>query len=206
MTTDQFAPYRPLLAKELQRAVGGVARSHVALLRQQIESPAGGGALTPALLCLLTADALGAQPEAATPAAAALALLAQMRTVFTDLPEDKDLVREWGLPRALNAGDAFYALAQDALLRSGLSAERRIEALAWLDQASQGFSSALYDRSVVQSHGAVLAAAVALGALSAGADDATIAALSRPGSANGSLGEAGRRIAEAVKLAETAWQ
>jgi hypothetical protein len=191
MTADLFEPYRPILLSELRRVMEGVTLQHGAVLRQQAPTNAGEHsddiALMPALLCLLTCETFGGQTEDALPAAVSLAFLARMADVFkgiagADSGTDGTLMRSWGMPRALNGGDAFFALAQASLLdgkRGGLDPDRRFAAVGILDRASRALSEKLYGRSVTKSGagGGLFAAATALGALWSGADDATVDAL-----------------------------
>jgi geranylgeranyl diphosphate synthase type I len=75
-------------------------------------------------LCLLSCEASGGTWSRALPAAAALELLHNFSLIHDDI-EDGDPVRRgrptlwavWGIPQAINAGDALYALAHLTLLR-----------------------------------------------------------------------------------------
>ena len=109
MTTDPFADYRS--------ALDGGASRHAGLL------------------CLLAADALGAQPGAAEPAAVALSLLDAMGVTFVELDAADAPLGRYGMPRSLNAGDGFYALAQSALLHAvdAGEPEQRLAAIDLLD-------------------------------------------------------------------------
>ena len=76
------------------------------------------------VFCLLACEACGGSWKQAIPAAAAVELLHNFSLIHDDI-EDGDRTRRgrptvwslWGLPQALNAGDALYALAHLALLR-----------------------------------------------------------------------------------------
>jgi geranylgeranyl diphosphate synthase, type II len=78
---------------------------------------AGGGKRVRPVLCLATAEAAGADPEAALPAAAALELVHSFSLVHDDLPAlDNDELRR-GRPSTWAAyGEAVAVLAGDALL------------------------------------------------------------------------------------------
>ena len=78
---------------------------------------AGGGKRIRPVLCLATAEAAGAEPEAALPAAAALELVHNFSLVHDDLPAlDNDELRR-GRPSTWAAyGEAVAVLAGDALL------------------------------------------------------------------------------------------
>ena len=84
------------------------------------------------VLCLLTCEACRGEWEQALPAAAAIELLHNFSLVHDDI-EDQDETRRgrpvvwtlWGEAQGINAGDAFFALAQLSLLdlsRQGLPA------------------------------------------------------------------------------------
>lgn len=76
------------------------------------------------LLCLLACEACAGDPQQAYPAAAALELLHNFSLVHDDI-EDGDRTRRgrgtlwalWGMPKAINAGDALFAIAQLTILR-----------------------------------------------------------------------------------------
>ena len=82
---------------------------------------AGGGKRIRPVLCLATAEAAGAEPEAALPAAAALELVHNFSLVHDDLPAlDNDELRR-GRPSTWAAyGEAVAVLAGDALLAEAL--------------------------------------------------------------------------------------
>jgi geranylgeranyl diphosphate synthase type II len=82
---------------------------------------AGGGKRVRPMLCLATAEAAGAEPEAALPAAAALELVHNFSLVHDDLPAlDDDELRR-GRPSTWAAyGEAVAILAGDALLAEAL--------------------------------------------------------------------------------------
>ena len=82
---------------------------------------AGGGKRVRPVLCLATAEAAGAEPDAALPAAAALELVHNFSLVHDDLPAlDDDELRR-GRPSTWAAyGEAVAILAGDALLAEAL--------------------------------------------------------------------------------------
>jgi len=82
---------------------------------------AGGGKRVRPVLCLATAEAAGAEPEAPLPAAAALELVHNFSLVHDDLPAlDDDELRR-GRPSTWSAyGEAVAILAGDALLAEAL--------------------------------------------------------------------------------------
>ena len=131
-TADTFAAYRPALEAALTRTLDSLSTSHVVLLTHQLES---GASRDAGLLCLLAADALGVAPGAAEPAAVALSLLDAMAVTFAGLDEQGAPLSRYGMPRSLNAGDGFYALAQSALLHATDAGEagQRMAAVDLLD-------------------------------------------------------------------------
>lgn len=132
MTSDPFAPYRPALEAALTRAIDSLSTSHAVLLSHQVET---GASREPGLLCLLAADALGAPASTAEPAAVALSLLDAMAATFGGLDDEGAALARYGMPRSLNAGDGFYALAQSALLHTADNGEpgQRLAAIDLLD-------------------------------------------------------------------------
>jgi hypothetical protein len=184
VTADPFAGLRAMLMAELRFRVESVSETHGELLRRHVARLDGEHPevdISSALLCLLTAEALGAPPEDALPAATSLALMSLMADVMAGLSREErgSLWREWGMPRALNAGDAFYALAQDTLLRSPAFAadpDRGLEAMNQLDLAARAHSEALYAPGAdgAGPRAMVLSCAAALGALSVNAQPLAI--------------------------------
>jgi hypothetical protein len=161
----------------------------------------------PGLLCLFTADAIAGRHEAALPAATALALLSTMVDVFGAIGETAEadgLVHTWGMPRTLNAGDACFALAQETLLKAhGLDAERRLKAISLLDDAARAVSESMHERATQKGsagRAAIISAAMALGALSAGAAQSTIDNISNQlsGGANGLRPDIADRLKQAA--------
>jgi geranylgeranyl diphosphate synthase, type II len=82
---------------------------------------AGGGKRVRPVLCLATAEAAGAEPEAALPAAAALELVHSFSLVHDDLPAlDNDKLRRGRSSTWAEHGEAVAILAGDALLAEAL--------------------------------------------------------------------------------------
>jgi geranylgeranyl diphosphate synthase type I len=76
------------------------------------------------LLVLLSAHAAGGSWEAALPAAAAVELVHNFSLIHDDIEDNSPLRRGrktvwtiWGVPQAINVGDALYSLAHLAILR-----------------------------------------------------------------------------------------
>ncbi|MCS7060806.1 MAG: polyprenyl synthetase family protein [Anaerolineae bacterium] len=96
------------------------------------------------MLTLLCCEATGGNRAQALPAAAAIELLHNFSLIHDDI-EDRDELRRgrptlwkiWGEAKAINAGDAMFALAHIALenaLEQGIEAERVLRALRVFDQ------------------------------------------------------------------------
>src|SRR5256714_2970722 len=117
MTTPEellelIEPYLEDLA--LTPELGGVEAS----LRYSL---AGGGKRVRPLLCLATAEAAGAEPESALPAAAALELVHSFSLVHDDLPAlDDDKLRRGRASTWAEFGEEVGILAGDALLAEAL--------------------------------------------------------------------------------------
>jgi geranylgeranyl diphosphate synthase, type II len=91
------------------------------LERSMRYSLAGGGKRVRPLLCLATAEAAGAEPEAALPAAAALELVHNFSLVHDDLPAlDDDRLRRGRASTWAEFGEGVGILAGDALLAEAL--------------------------------------------------------------------------------------
>jgi hypothetical protein len=184
MTADLFADYRPALDAAITRALDSLSASHVVLLTHKLED---GTARDAGLLCLLAADALGAQPGTAEPGAVALTLLEAMGATFEGLAQDGAPLSRYGMPRSLNAGDGFYALAQSALLHATdmADADTQLAAVKLLDATSRAYADELHARlqaDYAPKAPVLTPAALAFAALAAGAATDAVAAL-----ANGDL-------------------
>ncbi|HMM41354.1 MAG TPA: polyprenyl synthetase family protein [Thermomicrobiales bacterium] len=77
------------------------------------------------LLCMLTNEAAGGDPADAMPMAAGIELLHNFTLIHDDIQDHSPLRRHrptawsiWGVAQAINAGDAMFAVAHLALLRS----------------------------------------------------------------------------------------
>ncbi len=154
---------------------------------------AGGKRLRPALV-LAAAEALGAAPATALPAAVAIELVHTFSLVHDDLPilDDDDLRRGratthvvFGDDVALLVGDGLLTLAMRALAEAeALPAERRLRLVAELARATDGMirgqyldvrpSDAVGEAELVRlsslKTGCLLEASLVLGAVAAGAD------------------------------------
>lgn len=161
----------------------------------------GGKALRPAL-ALLSAQAVGADPEVGIPGAVAVELVHNFSLLHDDLM-DRDAERRhrpsawtvFGESQALLAGDALMVLAYEVLLESGsdhgVAAARRLTGATAELIRGQGADLAFETRLDVsisecltmssQKTAALLSAASAIGADLAGADPELVAALANFG-------------------------
>lgn len=154
----------------------------------------GGKRIRP-MLCLIACAELGSEPASALPAAAAIELLHNFSLIHDDI-EDGDEVRRhrptvwklWGVPLAINAGDALFTLAFAAMqqvVRRGVSATTAMSALQiftqtclaltegqYLDMSFERRESvtvAEYMRMIQGKTAALIGASTAIGALLGGA-------------------------------------
>lgn len=153
------------------------------------------------ILCLLTCQATGGDPDQALPAAAAIELVHNFSLVHDDI-EDKSHLRRgrptvwkvWGVSQAINVGDGLFALAHLAMRRltdRGVPPRQVLTAFEILDETCLALTEGQYldlsfetrlDVDVEQylsmirgKTAALFSAAAQLGALVAGSDPASIA-------------------------------
>jgi geranylgeranyl diphosphate synthase type I len=196
----EFAPHYGMMAYHLGFADSQLRPVH-----------ANAGKRIRPLLCLLTCEAAGGRAEDALPAAVALELLHNFSLIHDDIEDGSPTRRHretvwkvWGVPQAVNVGDAMFTLARLALLglrEKGLAAEavlaavlafdRTCQALTegqYLDMAFEGRATVSMDeylRMIAGKTGALLGLSAELGALSAGAPAATVASYRQFGLALG---------------------
>jgi len=135
MTLEQLTRlYRPEIEAELRAAIArangaGLEELH-AMLSYHLgwegegAGPEATGKRIRPLLLLLTAQSAGGDWRKALPAAAAVELVHNFSLIHDDIEDDSPLRRgrptlwaKWGIPLAINSGDALFALAHLALLR-----------------------------------------------------------------------------------------
>jgi geranylgeranyl diphosphate synthase, type I len=159
------------------------------------------------LLCLMACDAVGGDPQQALPAAAAIEMLHNFSLVHDDIEDGDEMRRHrrtmwnvWGVPQAVNAGDGMFAIAYQAMLRlpeRGIPAATTVAALDHFTctciQLTEGqyldlsFENRLdvtvdeYMQMIGGKTGALIATALAIGALVGGADEEVDEALYRFG-------------------------
>jgi geranylgeranyl diphosphate synthase, type I len=162
------------------------------------------GKLVRPSLCLWACEACGGDADDAIPAATAVEWVHNFTLVHDDI-QDGDRNRHgrptvwavWGVAQAINAGDALHALAFRELTKSGVDAERGLCAVRALSSATlavvegQCLDLALegrvhvsvrgYLRMVRAKTGALLGAALEMGALMAGAPERTVRRFRRAG-------------------------
>ncbi len=205
-TSNPLEPYQGQAREGLRRALAGEKMHHVELIRESVGfgrgkggSPAAIRGFLPGAICLFVAEALGARPGEALPAAAALDLVHEMALIQTGLGEGieqggrQGIAVSAGIPLALNASDAAYALAQLSLLQlaeEALSDDIVLLATARLDAAMSELADATHGhidalsrpltaRAALSSEeeSVLLGAAAALGALISGAGEEAVEAL-----------------------------
>jgi len=150
------------------------------------------------LLCLLACEAAGGDWRAAVPNAAAVELVHNFSLIHDDIEDDSPLRRHrptvwalWGVPLAINLGDALLIEAPLAVLAQEGPAERTLAAVALLGQACRALCAGQhrdlaperaipsleeYYAMISGKTAALLATATELGALAAGAPPAARAA------------------------------
>jgi geranylgeranyl diphosphate synthase type I len=179
----------------------GMVRYHLGWSDAELRPTVGpaGKRLRP-ILCLLGAEAVGADYRRALPGAAALELIHNFSLVHDDIMDRSDdrhhrptVWRLWGEAQAIDAGDAILILAELALLRAtqrGVSACCVLEAVALLNRTclrlaegqhlDLGFegkldvSSEAYFAMISGKTAALVSGSLELGAL-LGAEDAALA-------------------------------
>src|SRR5947209_8500956 len=103
---------------------------------QILQTPAPAGKkLRPALVLLVAQAACGEIPAAARTSAAAVELIHNFSLVHDDIQDHSELRRHrptvwsvWGMPQAINVGDALFALAQVVLAEDATALAARLTA------------------------------------------------------------------------------
>lgn len=204
MSLEKLAPrYRQAIEEELQRVLSQangegleglhhMLAYHLGWEGQGAGEEARGKRIRP-LLLLLACAAAGGQWQRALPAAAAVELVHNFSLIHDDIEDNSPLRRGratvwsiWGVPQAINAGDAMFTLANLAMLRlqDACSAPLAIQALQVIQDTSLDLTQGQYLDLAYESRGdltldaywpmvkgktaALLAACTEIGALVAG--------------------------------------
>ncbi len=215
---NTFERYLPLIETELRKTLDlsphrlpsfySIMQYHLGWIDESFAPATGGGGkhVRP-ILCLLTCQATGGDPDQAVQAAAAIELVHNFSLVHDDI-EDKSHLRRgrptvwkiWGVPQAINVGDGLFVLAHLIMQRladRGVPPQRVLTALEILDQACLALTEGQYldlsfetrlDVDVEQylsmirgKTAALFSAAAQLGAVVAGSDPESIACYRRFG-------------------------
>lgn len=180
----------------------GMLQYHMGWVDEQMRPlEVNGGKRIRPLLCLLTCAAAGGEWPQAVPAAAAIEILHNFSLIHDDIEDASPMRRGrqtlwqiWGIPQAINAGDAMFAIAHLALNRlvnRGVDPVIVVEALRRFDetcvQLTQGqhadmdfeqrtqVSVADYIEMITGKTAVLLALSAELGARIAGASPDTVA-------------------------------
>jgi geranylgeranyl diphosphate synthase type I len=170
---------------------------------QLVPSEADPGKLIRPQLVLLACRAAGGDPAQAMPLAAGIQLLHDFTLIHDDIEDDSDTRRGrptlwhlWGLAQGINAGDGMFVIAHLAIHRLvdiGVPAERVLRILRHFDEVilrvcegqflDISFEGNLtitpddYLAMIGRKTAALIDGSAALGAIAAGADEATVTTL-----------------------------
>jgi geranylgeranyl diphosphate synthase, type I len=203
--------YLPAVEDELRLAVApaggpGLDELHAMLAYHmgwegEKAGPNASGKRVRPLLLLLTCAAAGGDWQSALPAAAAIELIHNFSLIHDDIQDNSDLRRGrptlwkiWGMPQAINAGDAMFTLAHLSMLRlqETVSPQAALHATSLLHKACLALTQGQYRDISYESRqelsledywpmiagktAALLAASTEIGAIAARADADTSAA------------------------------
>ncbi|MEW5827553.1 MAG: polyprenyl synthetase family protein [Chloroflexota bacterium] len=193
---------------ELQRQVARLDQPHTRPFHEMLTyhmgwtgvgaGPEAAGKRVRPLMLLLTVAACGSDWQFALPAAAAVELVHNFSLVHDDVQDNSDKRRgrptvwsEWGIPMAINVGDALFVMSNQAILDLGRTypAETVVKAAGilhdtCLDLTRGQFLDMSYEKRadlgvddywpmVAGKTAALLAACCRIGAVLGGADEAT---------------------------------
>lgn len=214
---EHFAVYLPRLDALMQRLIAPPAADvalhyemmayHMGWRDEQLRpAQAPTGKRVRPMLCLLACEAVGGTVEDALPAAAAIELLHNFSLIHDDIEDNSPTRRHratvwklWGVPQAINVGDAMFTLARHALhaLADRHPAARVLDAFRLFDTACVALTEgqhldmrfegtlevtvADYLRMVRGKTAALIAASAEMGALLGGASEPVQAAYARFG-------------------------
>jgi len=160
-----FERYLPLIEAELRKALAsshpqltsfyGMMQYHLGWVDEGfVPAQSGTGKRLRPILCLLTCQATGGDPDQALPAAAAIELVHNFSLVHDDIEDNSPLRRQrptvwkvWGVSQAINAGDGLFVLAHLAMQRladRGVPPRRVLTAFEILDEACLALTEGQY--------------------------------------------------------------
>jgi hypothetical protein len=163
--------HRALLREYLRKIALPFESDAGSIVRERLASEREEALLTPSL-ALWACSACGGDVRAAVPIGSAIYLFERSMQLHDELTEDPELAR-WGLGQSLNAGDALYAIAFRTLAENVADSQRRLAAARLVARA---VLAAIEGRA-----GVMTSAALAAGALAAGADEKIRLRLARVG-------------------------
>lgn len=203
---------RVTCGRELLRGFYGMLSYHLGFVDERLQPiRAHAGKRVRPILTLLTAEGSGGAAAQALPAAVAIELVHNFSLIHDDVEDGSPLRRHrptvwrlWGIPQAVNAGDAMFTLAHQALLDLvdlGVPSERVLHAIRrfeetclaltegqYLDmafEARESVTESEYLQMIERKTGALLSFAAEAGALIAGACERDVLAYRRFGAALG---------------------
>jgi geranylgeranyl diphosphate synthase, type I len=185
------------MSPQAQR-LGAMLEYHLGWRDEQLQplsvSAPAGKKLRPALVLLVSQAISGEINTAARDAAVAIELVHNFSLVHDDIQDHSELRRHrrtvwslWGMPQAINAGDALFALAQRVIVRDGsaqaaeMAAELNATALLLaegqfldidLQEGRTPVTLDAYETMITRKTGVLFACACRLGAMAAGASAA----------------------------------
>jgi len=217
MSLDRLTQiFSPAIEEELKHAVARINGPqlnelhdmmcyHLGWIGEGAGSKERGKRIRPLIVLMTTASA-GGKWERALPAAAGIELVHNFSLIHDDIEDNSPLRRgrptlwkKWGVPQAVNAGDAMFSLAHLALqpMENSSSAENTLQAARVLQKACLTLTQGQYLDISYENRGdlsiedywpmvsgktaALLAACTELGALVAETDTATRKAYSKFG-------------------------
>ncbi len=221
MSTD-LSPYLEAIETDLQRLLTptepathtlfDMMRYHLGWLDVDLrEVQVSRGKRIRPVLCLLACEAAGGDWRRALPAACSIELLHNYSLLHDDIEDASETRRHrpaawtlWGVPQALNTGDAMCAVARLAgygLLERGYAAEPTLSAMRRLDEAClllcsgqyldlhleqvNAVSVATYTQMIAGKTAALLSASLAVGALLGSAEESAVESFAAAGTALG---------------------
>jgi geranylgeranyl pyrophosphate synthase len=166
-----WSEHRALVAEYLRKIALPFESVAGEILRERLASEREEELLQPSLV-LWACGACGGDAHAAVPVAASISLFERSMQMHAELAHDGAQAR-WGLGQSLNAGDALYAVAFRTLADDAVKPQRRLVATRIV---ARGVLEAIAGRN-----GAMTGAALAAGAVIAGASETVRRCFARAG-------------------------